>query len=181
MGGSLSPPGREGKEQGCGPDVLALPDSPASLCSLRMEMERIQEEQSKVRQDPGQAGVMGEAGSADKTLTRPCFPLCLPQAKRQEVLRPSQGTGRTEEVRIKGGTEGVTLSRHPIRDPSSMSCAPRPSSQTCSRSSGQRCCGCRRSWRLVSRCSGISYDCPRPCRYRMSLPHRAGVTPGDLS
>lgn len=68
MGGSLSPPGREGKEQGCGPDVLALPDSPASLCSLRMEMERVQEEQSK--------------------------------AKRQEVLRPSQGTGRTEEAQL---------------------------------------------------------------------------------
>ncbi|XP_055418716.1 rab GTPase-binding effector protein 2 isoform X2 [Bubalus kerabau] len=40
----------------------------ASLCSLRMEMERIQEEQSK--------------------------------AKRQEVLRPSQGTGRTEEAQL---------------------------------------------------------------------------------
>ncbi|XP_040114701.1 rab GTPase-binding effector protein 2 isoform X1 [Oryx dammah] len=85
--------GREGKEQGCGPDVLALPDSPASLCSLRMEMERVQEEQSK--------------------------------AKRQEVLRPSQGTGRTEEVRIRGGTEGVTPSRHRMQDPSSVSCAPK--------------------------------------------------------
>uniref|UniRef100_A0A4W2GL46 Rab GTPase-binding effector protein 2 n=1 Tax=Bos indicus x Bos taurus TaxID=30522 RepID=A0A4W2GL46_BOBOX len=40
----------------------------ASLCSLRMEMERVQEEQSK--------------------------------AKRQEVLRPSQGTGRTEEAQL---------------------------------------------------------------------------------
>uniref|UniRef100_A0AC11DQ84 Rabaptin, RAB GTPase binding effector protein 2 n=1 Tax=Ovis aries TaxID=9940 RepID=A0AC11DQ84_SHEEP len=40
----------------------------ASLCSLRMEMERIQEEQSK--------------------------------AKRQEVLRPSQGSGRTEEAQL---------------------------------------------------------------------------------
>lgn len=101
MGGSLSPlPGWEGKEQGSGPDVLALPDSPASLCSLRMEMERIQEEQSKVRQDLGQARVTGEAGSVDKTLTSPCCPFCLPQAKRQEVLRPSQGSGRTEEVRI---------------------------------------------------------------------------------
>ncbi|MXQ89958.1 hypothetical protein E5288_WYG014035 [Bos mutus] len=56
------------EETGCGPDVLALPDSPASLCSLRMEMERVQEEQSK--------------------------------AKRQEVLRPSQGTGRTEEAQL---------------------------------------------------------------------------------
>uniref|UniRef100_A0A4W2I739 Rab GTPase-binding effector protein 2 n=1 Tax=Bos indicus x Bos taurus TaxID=30522 RepID=A0A4W2I739_BOBOX len=72
----------------------------ASLCSLRMEMERVQEEQSKVRQDPGQAGLMGEAGSADKTLTGPCCLLCLPQAKRQEVLRPSQGTGRTEEAQL---------------------------------------------------------------------------------
>uniref|UniRef100_A0A8C6DA50 Rab GTPase-binding effector protein 2 n=1 Tax=Moschus moschiferus TaxID=68415 RepID=A0A8C6DA50_MOSMO len=40
----------------------------ASLCSLRMEMERVQEEQSK--------------------------------AKRQEVLRPSQGSGRTEEAQL---------------------------------------------------------------------------------
>ncbi|ELR57261.1 Rab GTPase-binding effector protein 2, partial [Bos mutus] len=40
----------------------------ASLCSLRMEMERVQEEQSK--------------------------------ARRQEVLRPSQGTGRTEEAQL---------------------------------------------------------------------------------
>lgn len=64
-------------------------------------MERVQEEQSKVRQDPGKAGVTGEAGSADKTLTGPCCPLCLPQAKRQEVLRPLQGSGRTEEVRIR--------------------------------------------------------------------------------
>uniref|UniRef100_A0A8C6D7N2 Rab GTPase-binding effector protein 2 n=1 Tax=Moschus moschiferus TaxID=68415 RepID=A0A8C6D7N2_MOSMO len=72
----------------------------ASLCSLRMEMERVQEEQSKVRQDPGQARVTGEAGSADKTLTGPCCPLCLPQAKRQEVLRPSQGSGRTEEAQL---------------------------------------------------------------------------------
>lgn len=100
MGRSLSPAGREGKERGCGPDVLALPDSPASLCSLRIEMERVQEEQSKVRQDSGKAGVMGEAGSTDKTLTGPCCPLCLPQAKWQEVLRPPQGSGRTEEVRI---------------------------------------------------------------------------------
>ena len=67
-----------GKERGRGPDVLALPDFPASLCSLRMEMERVQQEQSKVRQDLGQAGMAEEGGSVEKILTSPCCPLCLP-------------------------------------------------------------------------------------------------------
>nr|KAF6490760.1 rabaptin, RAB GTPase binding effector protein 2 [Molossus molossus] len=40
----------------------------------------------------------------------------------------------------------------------------RLSSQTSSQNRGQRCCGCRLSWRPVNRCRGILYDCPRPCR-----------------
>lgn len=44
-------PGRVEKERGCGPDIWLLPDSSASLCSLRTEMERIQQEQNKVRQN----------------------------------------------------------------------------------------------------------------------------------
>lgn len=45
-----------GKEGGRGPDVWSLPDFLASLCSLRTEMERIHQEQSKVRQKSGQTG-----------------------------------------------------------------------------------------------------------------------------
>lgn len=41
-------------------------------------MERVQQEQSKVRQDPGQAGMAEEGGSVERTLTNPCCPLCLP-------------------------------------------------------------------------------------------------------
>lgn len=82
-----------GKEQGSGPDVLALPDSPTSLCSLRMEMERVQEEQSKVRQDLGQARVTGRLAA----WTRPSPVLAAlsvslrPSGRRSS--RPSQGSG----------------------------------------------------------------------------------------
>lgn len=42
-------PGGPGSARGRGPDISPSPDSPASLCSLRTEMERVQQEQGKVR------------------------------------------------------------------------------------------------------------------------------------
>lgn len=55
MGWSLAGLGRV-KEGGCGPDVLPLPDFLASLCSLRTEMERIHQEQSKVGRSQARLG-----------------------------------------------------------------------------------------------------------------------------
>lgn len=53
--------GGEGTSGGLTCSLLA-PDFPASLCSLRTEMDRIQQEQSKVRQSPGSLpGCEGQA------------------------------------------------------------------------------------------------------------------------
>lgn len=156
MSTGRSPAGRGGKEGGRGPDGWPLPDFPASLCSLRTEMERVQQEQSKVR--------LGSGG--------PCCPFCSCEARPH---RRGQAQGRGG-----GGSPVQTscVSGHApscaARGPSPASCPHRPSSQTCSQSRGRRCCGCRRSWRPVSRCRGTLYDCPRPCRYAVS-PSEAAV------
>ncbi|XP_007186406.1 rab GTPase-binding effector protein 2 isoform X5 [Balaenoptera acutorostrata] len=68
-----------GKERGRGPDVLALPDFPASLCSLRMEMERVQQEQSKARQQE----VLRQPPGSGRT--EELYVLC-PQAQLTDLL-----------------------------------------------------------------------------------------------
>lgn len=90
------------KEGGCGPDIWSLPDFLASLCSLRTEMERIDQEQSKVRQKSGQMGLRGGGGRVEKTLTSPSCSLCLSQTKRQEASRGSQQAQALQKASVRG-------------------------------------------------------------------------------
>lgn len=70
-------PGRVGRaEGGCEPDVWPLPDFPASLCSLRTEMERIQQEQSKVRLDSRARLHDGGRGGSVETPAGLSCPFC---------------------------------------------------------------------------------------------------------
>ena len=80
MGWSLAGRGGGGGlragQGGCGSDVRPLPDFPASLCSLRTEMERIQQEQSKVRLDSGARLHDGGRGGSAETPTGLSRPFC---------------------------------------------------------------------------------------------------------
>ncbi|KAK1344597.1 hypothetical protein QTO34_013294 [Cnephaeus nilssonii] len=77
-----------------GPDGSSLPDFLASLCSLRTEMERIHQEQSKVRQSKARQDD-GQGWQSGETLTSPSA-LCLPQ----EASGQPPGSGPTEEAEL---------------------------------------------------------------------------------
>ncbi|XP_027804536.2 rab GTPase-binding effector protein 2 isoform X1 [Marmota flaviventris] len=116
----------------------------ASLCSLRTEMDRIQQEQSQAQR---QEGLLQQPGSG-----------------RTEEVRVSW-CGRGDYVwtsRCLATPPPGWPKAEP--GPNSASCPHRPSSKTSSQSRGPRCCGCRLSWRPANRCRGTSCDCPRPCR-----------------
>ncbi|KAB0394837.1 hypothetical protein E2I00_008071 [Balaenoptera physalus] len=80
------------RERGRGPDVLALPDFPASLCSLRMEMERVQQEQSKARQQEVLRQPPGSGRTEEAQLTD------LLSEQRAKMLRLQAELETSEQV-----------------------------------------------------------------------------------
>ncbi|XP_057343082.1 rab GTPase-binding effector protein 2 isoform X3 [Manis pentadactyla] len=85
-------PGRVGKERGCGPDIWLLPDIPASLCSLKTEMERIQQEQNKARRQEALRQPPGSGHTEEAQVTD------LLSEQRAKVLRLQAELETSEQV-----------------------------------------------------------------------------------
>ncbi|XP_017498440.1 rab GTPase-binding effector protein 2 isoform X1 [Manis javanica] len=85
-------PGRVEKERGCGPDIWLLPDFSASLCSLRTEMERIQQEQNKARRQEALRQPPGSGHTEEAQVTD------LLSEQRAKVLRLQAELETSEQV-----------------------------------------------------------------------------------
>lgn len=72
-------------------------------------MERIQQEQSKVRQKSGQTGMTWKGWQSAEDPKWPLLPFESASGQEAGSLEAATGSGPTEEVRLRGGVEGLPL------------------------------------------------------------------------